>query len=172
MSAPTIESELAAAREEIARLQADAQARESLLTEAQTNLQTQIDAAAAEAKIEAEALGQTRSELEASRTRITELQSEHASLQEQLKEIQARNATLESAEQDIEKRASLRAAQIIAETGTPTPAQITPRGDNQATTLLEQFRAITTPAEQTAFWQKLSTAERAQILSQSTSAQA
>lgn len=166
MSAPSIESELAAAREEITRLRTDAQAQESLLNEAQASLQSRIDAA----ESEAQAFDQVRSELESARAEITRIKSEHAALSEQLSTLQSRNTALESADQDLEKRAALRAAQIIAETGTPDPAQITPRGDKQAATLLEQFRAITTPAEQTAFWQKLNTSERAQILSQSTQA--
>jgi len=84
-----------------------------------------------------------------------------------LKESEARNAALEAAEQDLEKRASLRAAQIVAETGTPAPANVTPKGDQQAATLLEQFRAISDPAAQTAFWQSLSTVQQNQILAQS-----
>lgn len=167
MSAPSIESELATAREHIARLEADAQAREGLLSEAEANLQNQIEAAKSEAKIEAEALIQVRSELDATRLQLTELHTERASLQEQLKAIAARNATLESAEQDLEKRASERAAQIIAETGTPQPAQITPKGDNQAASLVEQFRAITDPKEQTAFWRSLNAQQQAQILATS-----
>ena len=171
MSAPSIENELAQAREQITRLESDASARDALLNEANTNftgLQSRLEAIESERQIEAQTLVQARSDIDASRCSIASLTNEKDALASRLKEIESRNAALEAAEHDLEKRAALRAAQIVAETGTPQPANITPKGNQQTATLLEQFRAITNPAEQTAFWQKLTADQQAQILSQST----
>ena len=44
------------------------------------------------------------------------------------------------------------------------PLPVTPRGDSQAATLIEKFKAITDPAEQTAFWRSLTTEQRTLIL--------
>ena len=46
----------------------------------------------------------------------------------------------------------------------PQPLPVTPRGDAEAATLIEKFKAITDPAEQTAFWRSLSAEKRALIL--------
>jgi septal ring factor EnvC (AmiA/AmiB activator) len=163
---------LAEAREKIARLESDATAREALLAESQAEqsaLGEKLSAAETERKIEAEAFAQLRNDLEASRKEVEVLKGEEAALREKLKEIEARSAALEAAEQDIEKRAALRAAQIIAETGTSAPANITPKGEAaQADDLYEQFRSIANPTEQTAFWQQLTPAQQAQILARAT----
>ena len=178
MTAPSIENELAQAREQITRLESDASARDALLTETNTKfteattnatgLQTRLEAIEGERRIEAEALAQARADIEAARGSIANLTTDKETLAAQLKEIQVRNATLEAAEKDLEKRASVRAAQIVAETGTQAPANVTPKGDLQTATLLEQFQAITDPAQQTAFWQKLTAEQKAHIFSQST----
>jgi signal peptide peptidase SppA len=191
MSAPTIENELAQAREQITRLEADAAARDSLLTEANTKfteatasatgLQARLEVLESERQIEAESLAQLRVDLDAARStnaslasdkdaiasQLKEIETSNASLNLSLKEIQTRNAALEAAEQDLEKRASFRAAQIVAETGTSAPANVTPKGEPQAASLLEQFRSITDPGAQTAFWQNLDDKQKALILSQS-----
>ena len=177
MTAPSIENELAQAREQITRLESDASARESLLTEANTKfteatasatgLQARLEALEGERQIDAEALVQVRADLDAARSTHDSLTNDRSVLNARLKEIEARNAELESAEKDLEKRASLRAAQIVAETGTPAPANITPKGDQQGATILEQFRAITNPGDQTAFWQSLSAVQQNQLLAQS-----
>jgi len=44
------------------------------------------------------------------------------------------------------------------------PLPVTPRGDSQAATLIEKFKAITDPAEQTAFWRSLTAEQRTLIL--------
>ena len=44
---------------------------------------------------------------------------------------------------------------------------MTPKGEPQTTSLLEQFRAITDPGAQTTFWQNLDAKQKALILSQS-----
>jgi signal peptide peptidase SppA len=168
MTAPSIENELAQAREQITRLESDASARESLLAEANTNqttLQARLEALESERQIEAEALVAARADLETARGTHDSLTAEKDALNVRLKDIEARNAALEAAEHDLEKRAALRAAQIVAETGTPQPAAITPKGDDQSADLVDQFRAITDPKEQTVFWRGLSALQQAQILS-------
>jgi len=172
-------------------LEADAAARDSLLTEANTKfteatasatgLQARLEVLESERQIEAESLAQLRVDLDAARGanasltsdkdglagQLKEIEASNAALNLSLKEIQTRNAALEAAEQDLEKRASLRAAQIVAETGTSAPANVTPKGEPQTTSLLEQFRAITDPGAQTTFWQNLDAKQKALILSQS-----
>lgn len=174
MSAPSIETELAEARDQIARLQADVQAREALLEQTKTELTAmgeKVSAVETERQIDAEAFAQLRTDLDASRKEVETLKGEEVSLRDKLKELEARNASLESTEQDLEKRAALRAAQIVAETGTSAPAAITPKGDaDSAANLYEQFRSIENPTEQTAFWQKLTPAQQAQILARAQTA--
>ena len=46
----------------------------------------------------------------------------------------------------------------------PEPLPVTPRGDAQAATLIEKFKAITDPKEQTAFWRGLTAKQRTLIL--------
>jgi len=58
------------------------------------------------------------------RTEIEQLTQQVAGLTEA-------NADLAAREQELEKRAALRAAQIAAETGSTTPAHVTPAGDGQ-----------------------------------------
>ena len=54
---------------------------------------------------------------------------------------------------------------MVASTGTTAPARVTPAGDqSQAADLHAQFAAITDPAEQTAFWRKLTPEQQALIL--------
>ena len=65
-------------------------------------------------------------------------------------------------------KASAKSAERIAAerygAASPQPLPVTPRGDAEAATLIEKFKAITDPAEQTAFWRSLSAEKRALIL--------
>jgi signal peptide peptidase SppA len=153
MTTPTIEDELSQARARVAQLEVDSAARESLLSEANTQitgLNAQIEAINTERQAEAQVGEQTRADLATARQTIESLTK--------------RNTALESAEQDIERRASLRAAQIVAETGTQTPANVTPKGDSQTEDLVARFKAITNPKDQTLFWQSLTPQQQALIL--------
>jgi len=164
-------TELTEARESIARLEADASARESLLTEANSRineLQAQVDLLKSEHGIEAESHAKTRADLESARQSLEAASSQIEDANAKRREMESRYSALEAEDRDVEKRAALRAAFIISQTGTQSPANVTPQGDNRAATLLEQFRSVKTPAEQTIFWQSLSPAEQAQILSHST----
>lgn len=169
-TAPSIETELAEARQSIDGLKLEAQAREALLNDAQSEISRlleRIEVAESEKRIESQALAETRSDLEAARNQASELKAAQTQLQSELAEAHKAIADLQAIERDVEKRAALRAAQIIAETGTPAPAQVTAAGDAQTDDLLARFRAIASPAEQTAFWQQLTPAQQAQILAAS-----
>ena len=65
-------------------------------------------------------------------------------------------------------RANAKSAERIAAerygAASPEPLPVTPRGDTEATTLIERFKAITEPAAQTAFWRSLTAEQRTLIL--------
>lgn len=149
----TIEDELAEARGRITKLEADAQAREGLLTEAGRNTETlttrvgELEATNAALTTERDA---SRAELDAANVSITGLT--------------ARNRELEAKEQDLEKRASARAARIVAETGTSAPAKVSAAGEADSDAgLADKFRAISDPREQTIFWRGLSARQQAAL---------
>ena len=110
MSKP-IEEQLAEALARVQTLESDAQASANLLSEAGAtteNFKTQLAALTTERDQLAADLGTARRSIES---------------------VTTRNQELETKEQDLEKRASLRAAEIVASTGTQVPAKITPAGD-------------------------------------------
>ena len=168
MSAPSLEDELAQAREQITKLEAD-------LTDAKTHAAKLGEDAKAQDALMAEANEQITAltakaetlsmELGAANTECEQLSHHIVAAQQTIESLSAEKAALEAAEKDIEKRAAAMAARIVAETGTPQPAAITPKGDNTPEDLVARFQAITDPAEQTAFWRTLSTQQRAAILS-------
>lgn len=149
----TIEDELAEARGRITKLEADAQAREGLLTEASRNTETlnarigELEATNAALTTERDA---SRAELAAATASITGLT--------------ARNHELGAKEQDIERRASARAARIVAESGTSAPARVSAAGEADSDAgLADKFRAISDPREQTIFWRGLSARQQAAL---------
>ena len=157
----TIDEQLDQALSRVTALEADAQARETLLSEAATKtelLQGQlVEATANRERLESD-LATARQSLESLNTTKTELDAKVAALS-------ARNAELEAREQDIEARSSKRAAEIVAATGTASPVSVTPKGDQQGEDLIARFKAINDPKEQTAFWRSLSAQQQAVILS-------
>jgi len=149
----SIEEQLHDSQTRIAGLERDAQARESLLNEAgqrATDFKTKFE----EQTHAITALTVERDALAADLTTV----------RQSLESVGKRNAELESAEKDLEQRATLRAAQIAAEMGSPIPAKVTAQGDAQTEPLIEQFKAITDPKEQTLFWRKLTPQQKALIL--------
>jgi signal peptide peptidase SppA len=149
----TIEDELAEARQRITKLEADAGAREGLLTEAGRNTET-LNARVGELEAANTALTTERDSVR------TELTAAKASIQG----LTNRNRELEAKEQDLEKRASARAARIVAETGTSAPARVSAAGEADSdATLADKFRAISDPREQTIFWRGLSARQQAAL---------
>ena len=144
----TIEQELADAQGQITLLQADAE-----------SLQATVTTQAGQITILTGERDQARANLDISRSELT-------TAQESVRTLTARNTELEAAEKDVESRASRRAAEIVAATGTQAPARVTPQGEPKvADDLYERFKAITDPREQTTFWRSLSAQQQALILS-------
>jgi chromosome segregation ATPase len=142
----TVDEQLEEALAKAATLEADAKAGAALLTEASAQIDT--------LKVQV-------TELNADRERLA---ADLTTARQSIESLSMRAKELEAKEQDLEKRASLRAAQIVASTGTQAPAKVTPQAENEMATLIEQFKAITDPAEQTAFWRKLTPQQKAAIL--------
>jgi len=127
-----IEDQLQEALARIQTLETDAQASVHLLSEASA---------------QTEALRNQLTALIGERDRVT---TDLLSAQRSTESLTARNKELEAMEQDIEKRASLRAAQIVASTGTQVPAKISPTGEAE---LANTERA--TPEERIAHYSDL-----------------
>ena len=66
-----------------------------------------------------------------SREQLAGAKTEIDQLSQQVTGLTEANAQLAAREQDLEKRAALRAAQIAAESGSQTPAHVTPAGNHQ-----------------------------------------
>lgn len=112
----TVEEQLNDALARVQSLETDAKASASLLTEA--SVQTEA------LKIQVTSLT----------GECDQLNADLVTARRSIESISTRNKELEASEQDIEKRASLRAAQIVASTGTQIPAKVTPAGDNTPNT--------------------------------------
>jgi signal peptide peptidase SppA len=107
----TIEDQLAEALARVQSLETEAGVNAALLTEASTSAET--------FKQQIAALSQERDRLNTDLT----------GARKALEAANAKALSLEAREQDLEKRAALRAAEIVASTGTSNPARITPAGD-------------------------------------------
>jgi DNA repair exonuclease SbcCD ATPase subunit len=146
----TVDEQLEQALARVKALESDAEARDLLLSEAQEQVIT-LQGQLTEANADRERL---QADLDALKP-----------LEDQVKTLTERNAALEAKEQDLEKRASARAAEIVASTGSTEPAPVTPKGDLQSVDkLVEQFRAISEPQEQTLFWQSLTPQQQSAIM--------
>ncbi len=112
--------ELKQLSEELGQTKTSLEAKEAELA---TTIQAQESALAAlNQTLEAERSG-SREQLAGARTEIDQLTQQVTGLTEA-------NAQLAAREQDLEKRAALRAAQIAAESGSQSPAHITPAGNH------------------------------------------
>ena len=126
----TLEEQLSEALARAAKLEADAKAHESLMTDASTQVQQtkeqfqQSEAALATLKQE------LSTQREALTTQLIAAQSEVERTLLRNKDLETQLTELRSKEQDLEKRAALKAAQIAAQMSTPVPAKVTPKGDN------------------------------------------
>jgi chromosome segregation ATPase len=157
----TTDEQLDQALARIRQLETDAQASASLLTEATANTD-RLTAQVTELTADRERLA---ADLQAARGSIDSLNQSKSELDARLAELTARNQTLGTAEQDIEQRASKRAAEIVASTGTTAPVPVTAKGDKQTDDLVARFKAISDPAAQTTFWRSLTSQQQALILS-------
>jgi signal peptide peptidase SppA len=143
-SMKTLDDQLAEALARIQSLEADATAREGLLNDA--SAQMQGSKAALEKKAaEFTALQTAHDALNA---QLASAQAEAQRLTQRTTELEATVTDLRGREQDLEKRASLRAAQIAAEMGSPVPARITPAGEQQ------QQQPAQPPASAASVWNR------------------
>ena len=159
----TTDEQLDQALARVRQLEVDAQASASLLTEATANterLTTQVTELTADRE-------RLAADLATARTSIDSLTQSKTEANTRIAELTARNQTLESAEQDIEQRASKRAAEIVASTGTTAPVPVTAKGDKQTEDLVARFKAISDPKAQTTFWRSLTAQQQALILTNS-----
>ena len=162
----TVDEQLDHALARIAQFETDASAGTTLLSEASAKIDG-LTMQATEHQAERERLA---ADLLTARQSIESLGIQKGEAETRIGELIARNAELEATEKDLEKRASKRAAEIVAATGTTAPAAVTPKGDRQADDLLARFKAITDPKAQTTFWRSLTPQQQALILHSAPSA--
>ena len=160
----TVDEQLDQALAKIKSLEADAQASAGLLSEAGSNAE-RLNLQITELQTQCERLN---AEVLAAKQNATTLGQEKGDLEKRVAELTIRNTELAAKEQDIERRASLRLAELAAATGTQEPAAVTPQGDQQADDLVTRFKAIDDPKEQTTFWRSLTPQQQAQILTATT----
>jgi chromosome segregation ATPase len=168
----TIDEQLEDALARITQLESDATASASLLTEAGHQHERFRQEIAALTK-EKETLALTNGELTEQRDQLssdlaTAKQSltSAATAAEELAKAKEQVTAL-STEVETLKANAKSAERIAAErygAASPQPLPVTPRGDAEAATLIEKFKAITDPAEQTAFWRSLTAEQRTLIL--------
>jgi septal ring factor EnvC (AmiA/AmiB activator) len=143
----TIEDQLSQARADLANLQRDHQAQTELLTE------------------ESATVTSLRGEVGLLTAEIETLKSERDTASAEVTTLRKQVTDLQASQTDFDKRLQMEVARVVASTGTTMPARVTPAGDHvQAADLHAQFAAITDPAEQTAFWRKLTPQQQALIL--------
>ena len=187
----TIDEQLEEALARITQLESDATASASLLTESGHQherfrqeiaaLTKEKDALAASTSAEQIiALNSEKETLTLANSELTEqrdqLSRDLATAKQSLTSAAATAEELTKAKEQITAlstevetlKANAKSAERIAAerygAASPQPLPVTPRGDVEAATLIEKFKAITDPAEQTAFWRSLSAEKRALIL--------
>jgi signal peptide peptidase SppA len=125
----TLEEQLSDALTRVSTLEADARARETLLSDASTQLEagkTRLQ----EAEVELATLkGELATQRESLTTQLIGAQQELERSSLRNKDLESQVTELRSREQDLDKRAAVKAAQIAAEMGSPLPAKITPKGN-------------------------------------------
>ena len=156
----TVDEQLDQALALIKHLEADTRAGTTLLSEASTKIDG-LTVQVTELNAERERLA---ADLLTARQSIESLGTQKGEAETRLAQVIARNQELEATEKDLEKRASKRAAEIVAATGTTAPAPVTAKADRQAEDLVTRFKAITDPKQQTIFWRSLTPQQQALIL--------
>jgi signal peptide peptidase SppA len=160
-SMKTIEDELAEARTQVTNLQRDHQAQTDLLNEASTS----VDSLRGEVELLSAEIDTLKAERDDAKSQASNLITERDTASARVVTMQSRITELEASQSDFDRKLQLDVARVVASTGTTMPAQVTPAGDaSQAADLHARFAAITDPAEQTAFWRKLTPEQQALIL--------
>jgi chromosome segregation ATPase len=160
-SMKSIEDELAEARTQVVNLQRDHQAQTDLFNEASSN----VDSLRGEVELLAAEIDTLKAERDEAKTQAAQLTTERDAANAQISSMQTRISELEASQKDFDRKLQVEVARVVASTGTTMPAQVTPAGDaSQAAELHARFAAITDPAEQTAFWRKLTPEQQALIL--------
>ena len=156
-----LEDQLLEARTQVDDLTRDHQAQTELLNEASTN----VDSLRGEVELLSAEIDTLRAELDEAKNQAVNLITERDSASARVSSIQTRITELEASQSDFDRKLQLEVARVVASTGTTMPAQVTPAGDSShAADLHTRFAAITEPAEQTAFWRKLTPEQQALIL--------
>jgi len=156
-----LEDQLLEARTQVDDLTRDHQAQTELLNEASTH----VDSLRGEVELLSAEIDTLRAELADAKNQSVNLITERDSASARVSSIQTRITELEASQSDFDRKLQLEVARVVASTGTTMPAQVTPAGDSShAADLHARFAAITEPAEQTAFWRKLTPEQQALIL--------
>jgi signal peptide peptidase SppA len=142
----TVEEQLSEALARIQTLEADAKARESLMTEASTQVETFKTTLLSKEQEHQALLQQVCTERDTLKGQLVAAQADVERFTKRSGELEAQVRDLSAREQDLEKRAAIKAAQIAAEMGTHVPAKITPAGDTKPTTAAEQWNRQFTKA--------------------------
>ena len=168
----TIDEQLEDALARVKQLEADTQAGSTLLSEAakqSDDLKLQITALNTDKEnltLATRELTEQRDQLASDLATAKQSLTSAAGTAEELTKAKEQITAL-SGEVETLKANAKTAERIAAErygAASPQPLPVTPRGDAEAATLVEKFKAITDPAEQTAFWRNLSAEKRALIL--------
>ena len=168
----TIDEQLEEALAQVKRLEADVQAGSTLLSESakqSDDLKTQIAALTTANETLTLANGElTEQRDQLSRDLATAKQSLTSTTMAAEELMKAKEqVTALTTEVEMLKANAKSAERIAAErygTASAVPLPVTPRGDAQAATLIEKFKAITDPKDQTKFWRSLTPEQRTLIL--------
>ena len=151
----TLDEQLDAALTEKRDLETQLADAKGLFDEAITENET-LTAANKELKEQAQHTAEKLTKLEADHKvatdEVTKLQADHKTATDEVTKLKA-----------AAKSAEERAAEYYG-AGNPKPAPITPKGESHTQPVAEQLAAISDPAEQTAFWRGLTTAQQAELL--------
>ena len=142
----TVEEQLSEALARIQTLEADAKAREGLMADASTQVETFKTTLHTKEQEHQALLQQACTERDTLKGQLVAVHAEVERFTKRSGELEAQVRDLTAREQDLEKRAAIKAAQIAAEMGTQVPARITPAGDTKPATAAEQWNRQFTKA--------------------------
>ena len=163
-----LEDQLAQARTQIESLQAENKQGADQLAEARTRITDLERDQQAQADLLSESSNQVESlhgEVELLSAEVETLKAERDTSKGEAETLRKQVTDLQASQADFDGRLQAEVARVVASTGTTAPARVTPAGDQeQAADLHARFAAITDPAEQTAFWRRLTPEQQALIL--------